>query len=215
MNSFKLHPVTRIISLILLAIALQMAKWQGLGLCLVLLMLGLLWQQRGSAEFVKLLRRARWLLLSILLIYAFATPGEYVPGIADAIAPTYEGLRSGAMQALRLVTMLAALAWLLAGCSREQLMSGIYMLLLPFKPLGANPERFAVRLWLTLYYVENVPPGLINRLREHGWKLQQLIDEPLDQATPSPNQITLQLQPMGWLDGIFLALWIPVFWMLR
>jgi energy-coupling factor transporter transmembrane protein EcfT len=214
MKSFTLHPVARIISLILLAIALQMAKWQGLSLCLALLLLGL-WQQRGGKEFVKLIRRARWLLLSIMLIYAYATPGEYVPSMPDVIAPTYEGLRSGAMQVMRLVTMLAALAWLLAGCSREQLMSGIYTLLIPFKALGANPERFSVRLWLTLYYVENAPPGLLHRLREHGWKLEQLIEEPMGEPSLMPNQIALALQPLRWQDGLILMLWVPVFWYLR
>jgi energy-coupling factor transport system permease protein len=208
----RLHPVIRIISLMLLAVALQMAKWHGLSLCLTLVLLGV-WQQHGGREFAKLIRRARWLLLSILLIYAFATPGEYVPGMPDIIAPTYEGLRGGLMQATRLIAMLAALAWLLSGCSREQLMSGIYTLLLPFKPLGANPERFAVRLWLTLHYAENAPPGLIQRLREHGWKLEQLIDEPLD-ASSSPNQMTLARDPLNWLDVILLGLWIPVFWAL-
>jgi energy-coupling factor transport system permease protein len=214
MKQSVLHPVIRIISLILLAIALQMAKWHGLELCFALLLFAL-WQQRGGAEFVKLLRRARWLLLSILLIYAFATPGEYVSGIPIAVAPTYEGLGSGAMQAMRLITMLAALAWLLAGCSREQLMSGLYTLLMPFKPLGANPQRFAVRLWLTLYYVENAPPGLIGRLRERGWKLQQLIDEPLHEVSPNPNHITLMLEPLRWYDVALLLLWVPVFWVLR
>lgn len=209
----KLHPVIRIISLILLAVALQMAKWQGLSLCLALLLLAV-WQQRGAREFTKLIKRARWLLLSILLIYAFATPGEYVPGIPDIIAPTYEGLRGGLMQALRLISMLAALAWLLSGCTWEQLMSGIYMLLLPLKPLGVNPERFAVRLWLTLYYVENAPPGLMHRLREHGWKLEQLIEEPLDAAS-SPKQMTLARAPLRWPDIVLLGLWIPVFWVLR
>ncbi|HEY7986494.1 MAG TPA: CbiQ family ECF transporter T component [Methylophilaceae bacterium] len=214
MKQFTLHPVIRIISLILLAIALQMAKWRGLELCFALLLFGL-WQQQGGAEFIKLLRRARWLLLSILLIYAFATPGEYVPGMPVSIAPTYEGLRSGALQAMRLITMLAALAWLLAGCTREQLMSGIYTLLLPFKPLGANPERFAVRLWLTLYYVENAPPGLIRRLREQGWKLQQIIDEPSIGISPSPNQIMLMQEPLRWHNMALLLVWVPIFWMLR
>ena len=107
--TLNIHPVTRIVSLILLAIALQMAQWRGLSLCFGLLLFGL-WQQRGGREFFKLLRRARWLLLSILLIYAFATPGEYVGALPDSIAPTYEGLHSGAVQALRLVAMLAALA---------------------------------------------------------------------------------------------------------
>jgi energy-coupling factor transport system permease protein len=94
-------------------------------------------------------------------------------------------------------------------------MSGIYTLLLPFKPLGTNPERFAVRLWLTLYYVENAPPGLIKRLREYGWKLEELIAEPSDEISPSPNQITLELQPLRWFDGVWLMLWIPIFWCLR
>jgi hypothetical protein len=94
-------------------------------------------------------------------------------------------------------------------------MSGIYTLLLPFKSLGANPERFAVRLWLTLYYVENAPPGLIRRLREQGWKLQQIIDEPPGEASPTPTQITLMQEPLRWHNVMLLLVWVPIFWVLR
>lgn len=102
----------------------------------------------------RLVRRTRVLLIALIILYAFATPGT--PLIAGWVQwnPTYEGVRAGGLQAWRLLLMISALALLLARMQREQLLAGIYILLLPLKFLGVPVARIAVRLWLTLHYVE-------------------------------------------------------------
>jgi len=203
-----MHPLIRIICLIAFAILLQLVPWSVLGAAGALLLMALVW--RGASIFYVLMRRARWLLLSILLIYAYATPGEYLPGLADYLAPTYEGLQAGLMQMGRLAAMLAALSVLLALSSREDIMVGVYLLLQPLRLLGIAPERFAARLWLTLHYVETIPPGVFQRLRQHGWRLETALQE----ADERPDTVQLQLPGFHMIDVLVLILLPALFWAL-
>lgn len=199
-----INPTVKIISLMVFAVMVQRMQLIPLAICAggMVAAIGLL----RATDFFLLLKRARWLLLSIALIYAYATPGEFVPNIPDAWAPTYEGLQGGSLQAVRLVLMLAALALLLATSSRAQIMSGIYQLLKPFQFLGAQPERFAARLWLTLHYVEHMPPGTLKTLRQQGWNVSAL--ETLDEG---PEQVMLEFADWRWPDFLVIAL-LPVLW---
>ncbi len=164
-----MHPSLRIVCLILLAAAIQfMPGWllAATGAALAAAALA-----HDPRLLCRTLLRSRWLLLTLLLVYAFATPGVYVAGWPYHYAPTYEGIAGGALQAGRLAVMLTALALLLGTTARDDLVAGLYPLLLPLRLLGLRPERFAARLWLTLHYVEQAPP------RTHGnpWvRLEQL-----------------------------------------
>lgn len=204
-----MHPLVRIACLVAFAIALQFLQWPTFAVVFVLLGGLLAW--RGFAVFLVLLRRARWLLLSMLLIYAFSTPGEYIPRMPDAWAPTYEGLRAGGLQMARLVAMLAALSLLLATSNREDIMAGIYLLLQPLRPLGLDPERFAARLWLTLHYVETMPKGVFHRLRQQGWRLEDILHEEVER----PDSIHLQFPAFRLTDALLLAgLPLALWWLL-
>lgn len=111
----------------------------------------------GLSRCWTLVRRTRVLLLVLVLLYAFTTPGVPILENWETFSPSYEGLQAGGLQAWRLLLMIAALATLLAYLPRQRLLTGIYVLLLPLKPLGLPVERFAVRLWLTLHYAEEHP----------------------------------------------------------
>ncbi len=203
-----MHPLVRILCLVAFAISLQFVRWPALLLVCGLLALLLAWH--GLPIFLKLARRARWLLLSILLIYAYATPGEYIPRVPDLIAPTYEGLRAAAMQMGRLLAMLAALSVLLASSSREDVMVGVYLLLQPLRPLGLDPERFSARLWLTLHYVETMPKGVLHRLREQGWRLDDVLQENVER----PAVVEMQFPGFTAADAGVLLLIPLMVWLL-
>jgi hypothetical protein len=66
-------------------------------------------------------------------------------------------VQQGALRAARLVLMLAGLAVLLAYTSRPRLIYGLYALAKPLTWLGFDRRAFAVRLGLTLDYVEHAP----------------------------------------------------------
>jgi energy-coupling factor transport system permease protein len=204
-----MHPFIRIVCLIAFAAMLQLMKLPALAAAWVMLMMALSW--RGASTFYMLLRRARWLLLSILLIYAYATPGEYLPDLADYLAPTYEGLQAGLLHIGRLTAMLAALSLLLASSIREDIMVGVYLMLRPLRPMGIAPERFAARLWLTLHYVETMPPGVLRRLRQQGWGLQTALQAA---AVERPDSVQLQFPKFGLMDILALISLPPLFWVL-
>lgn len=194
-----LHPATKILLWICLAAVLPWLAPLQLLACSLALVVSL--QLTGATEFWKLLRRSRWLLLSLLLIYAFATPGNPLLSALGLFSPSREGLHSGALQAWRLVLLLSALALLLAATPRDQLLGGIYVLLRPLRPLHVNPEAVAARIWLTLHYAEQGGG--------HGqgpWhrRLQQALEPPA--AAAGKGRVVLQLEPFSWRDPAALLL---------
>lgn len=109
----------------------------------------------SAAHLLTLLRRTRWIMLSLLLIYAYATPGETLWVPLAQLSPTYEGLMDGVLQLCRLLFVLAGLSILLGLLSQQQLVSGLYALGYPMRYVGLSRERIAVRLALTLHYAES------------------------------------------------------------
>jgi energy-coupling factor transporter transmembrane protein EcfT len=96
------------------------------------------------------LKRTRYLLLAIVLIYGWATPGQYL--WANSWAPTEEGLLRGGEQMLRLLGVLAALQVLLWRLSAAQMFSGLYTLFAPLTWLGFDRQCWALRLSLTMRF---------------------------------------------------------------
>ena len=106
-------------------------------------------------QLLRLLRRTRWLMAVLLLTYAYTLPG--VALWLGWASPSIEGLQQGALRVGRLALMLAGLAVLLAYTSRPRLIYGLYVLAWPLTWLGFDRRAFAVRLGLTLEYVEHTP----------------------------------------------------------
>ncbi|MCD6705132.1 MAG: hypothetical protein LT080_01595 [Thiobacillus sp.] len=105
----------------------------------------------------RLLRRTRWLMAVLLLTYAYSLPGIPLWPSLGWASPSVEGLQQGALRIGRLVLLLAGLAALLAYTSRPRLIYGLYALARPLAWLGFDRRAFAVRLGLTLDYVEHAP----------------------------------------------------------
>lgn len=101
-----------------------------------------------------LLRRARWLFLSIAVMFALATPGERLPGALGDMGVTWDGLSLAAEHVLRLSLLLASLALLHEHLKTEGLMAGLYWLLSPLSGLRRLRERIVVRLMLVLEQAE-------------------------------------------------------------
>lgn len=150
-----MHPSLRILLLMLLAIAVQFMEPYVLALSGAVLLVAAMYWHIGL--LTRILLRSRWLLLTLLLVYAFTTPGEYLRGW-DIYAPTYEGIQQGLLQAMRLAIMLVGLAILLGTTPRADMMAGIYQLIRPLRYVGISVDRFTARLWLTMHYVETERP---------------------------------------------------------
>lgn len=152
-----LHPASRILIWLAFAFSIPWLRLSELAGIVLLLSLPLFLQH--SAQYLKLLRRSRWLLISLILAYAFVTPGEAVIPVLGDFSPSRDGLVSGGIQALRLVALLAGLSWLLALSPRDRILAGLYVLLHPFTRFGLDVDRVAARIWLTLHYAESPQPG--------------------------------------------------------
>jgi len=116
-------------------------------------------------KFIQLLRRTRWIIWSLLLIYAYITPGQPLSDALGMFSPSREGLTDGVQQLARLLAALAGLAILQERLHRLQFVAGLYTLFAPLQCLGLSRERLAVRLELTLHYAE------VAMLRDtHTWQ---------------------------------------------
>ncbi len=151
-----LHPATRILSWCGWAVAVERAALPLLIFLAVATATAFLFAPVRH-EAWRLLRRIRWLLAVLLLAYSYTLPGTPLWPSLGWASPSVEGLQQGALRAGRLVLMLAGLAVLLAYTSRPRLIYGLYALARPLTWLGFDRRAFAVRLGLTLDYVEHAP----------------------------------------------------------
>lgn len=130
-------------------------------------------------------------MLVLLLTYAYTLPGQVLwPEVAWA-SPTSEGVKWGLVRILRLTLILVALAVLLASTKQERLIYGLYVLVRPLTVLGFDRRAFAVRLGLTLAYVEQSAESA----RPQTGQWLQRLREPL----PVPDTPTVySLAPERW-----------------
>ena len=148
----KFHPAAQIITWCILVAMLQKLTLGWLLLTAGLIQLCAIFLFRH--KFFQIVRRTRWVMFSLLLIYAYSTPGQTIFEQWGALSPSQEGLMDGVLQLTRLLSALAALAILLDRLDRPQLIAGLYTLFAPMQWLGLSRERLAVRLALTLHYAE-------------------------------------------------------------
>ncbi len=146
-----------------------------------------------------LLRRTRWIMISLLFIYAYATPGAPVWASLAQFSPTYEGLTDGLLQLCRLVFALAGLAVLLGLLSQQQLVGGLYTLAYPLRYFGLSRERIAVRLALTLHYAESAMLDTTG-----NWRAS--IGLMLAPAEAKRDSIELHAMPFTLRDGLLLVM---------
>lgn len=148
----KFHPAAQILAWCLLVATLQVLGMSALLIAAGLILLATL--AISGHKFTHLLRRTRWIMLSLLLIYAYSIPGQPLLPQIGVLSPTYEGATDGSLQLLRLLAALGGLAILLDRLHRQQLIAGLYALFAPLRLAGLSRERAAVRLALTLHYAE-------------------------------------------------------------
>jgi hypothetical protein len=132
----------------------------------LLLLLYVLAGNPSPATLILMVKRLRWLLLAILLVYGWWTPGDSLwPGIA-ALSPTIDGLFLGLLRVMALLAIVTAVHLLLQSTSREQLLPAIMQLIRPLTTQRMR-ERIAVRTLLSIEAVTQVQSIASDVLREH------------------------------------------------
>jgi energy-coupling factor transporter transmembrane protein EcfT len=186
------HPATRIAVWILFAAGVAMARWQWL-VAFGLLLAAWLGLTRPP-NLLPMVRRARWLLLSLVLVYALATPGAGLHIWEGGPGFSHDGLSLGLVQAGRIVLMIGALALLLAATPADELVVGLWVLLRPLAPLGLDPQRVALRLALTLEYAQRRGSP-----RRGDWR--NALVSALEPESGTGTPVRLARIPFSWRDG--------------
>jgi energy-coupling factor transporter transmembrane protein EcfT len=198
---FTPHPAVQILVWVLLALLAQ--RVQPLALLALSAVLSALALRLCARQLLSLLRRTRWILFSLLLIYAYTTPGTSWWPQLGVVSPTREGLLDGLLQLGRLLSVLSGLAILLELLPQELLISGLYTLAYPLRWLGLSRERIAVRLALTLEYAESA-------MRDTASDWRMTISDALEPAASGVEHIELRLQPFRIVDTLILVSGVAV-----
>ncbi len=146
-----MHPVIRIAAFLVAAAFLGRAELSimlivAAGIVPVLIRL----PEASWRTPLRLLRRLRWLLISLLIVYGWFTPGTALWSALGAASPTREGLGEGLLRGGSLLLIAMAAQLLMLATSRPQLLAALYWLARPLRIIGVSRERLAVRLTLTL-----------------------------------------------------------------
>lgn len=195
-----MHPFVKIACFFFLLLLLQYISAPSIAvlcglICLLAAVLNL-------PHFSQLIKRMRWLFVSLLLVYGYATPGEYLAFLPLNVAPSYEGLHLGLMQIAKLLIAVASLSALFASASKSQLMDGLWTLLAPLRLMGLNVERFTVRMLLTLHYVEQM--AVQPKLKLDFSQLDKLALAPDEPGATLP--LILAQPAFSWFDKAMLSL---------
>ena len=193
----KFHPAAQILTWCLLVVSMQAMALEPLMMTAGMVLLGAFVISRK--KFLQLLRRTRWILFSLMLIYAYTTPGQPLFDLLGNLSPTSEGFADGLLQLFRLLAALAGLAILLDHLQTKHLIAGLYFLCAPLQWMGLSRERIAVRLALTLEYAEDA------MLRDSK-SLQDSLCSVLDQNGDSSGITSIELPVCRLMYGDVLLL---------
>ena len=166
----KFHPVILIVSFL---VFVAMLAFPAPAVLLISSLLLLLFYVRGDGHFrpaIVMLRRMRWFLFSILIIFCWFTPG--VPIVSwSALSgwlPTVEGLSSGLLRVMALVLVIASVNLLLRSLSRDELLAAIYFIVQPLRLIGVRAEKVALRMTLVFDAMGEVQTMMSHHLPGKG-----------------------------------------------
>lgn len=104
----------------------------------------------------RMVKRMRWLFLSIFIIYLWFTPGlELIPELGSW-SPSVPGTQQGIMRILSLVLIVFGVNLLVKTDSQENLTSALIWLLTPLRWLRLPHEKLAIRMSLTFSLISEV-----------------------------------------------------------
>lgn len=104
--------------------------------------------RRPGAAAWRMVKRLRWLFLSLLIIYLAFTPGR--PLLDGFALPSIEGVALAGARIGALLLLVLAAQQLIATTPREPLLQGLLWLIRPLGRLGFPYQRFAVRVVLAM-----------------------------------------------------------------
>lgn len=223
-----MHPVIRVISYLVFATYLSQARVPQIALALLML-LSVAVLQRGVhfSKAVRMLKRLRWLFLSILIIYLWFTPGEPIFQVMNAAwIPSWQGIQTGGIRAMALALMILAVGYLISTTPQTQLLGALYWLCAPLKIIGLSRDRLAVRTMLAMSAAEQLQQifaarswgkltgrGTLARIAEAAASIFAEVLQRAEAAPCEPVEFNRLASPPLW-QWLYPCLLIGVFWQL-
>lgn len=141
----------------------------------------------------KLLRRSRFLILALVVLFAFFTPGQRLLDEPAWFPLTVEGLRLAAVQGGRLLCVITLVAVLLERLPSPELVQGMATLAVPMRLVKLDPKRLAVRLSLVLWLVADA----------RGLEWKRWLAEPDPDEVPA--SIAISRHELGYRDHLVIV----------
>lgn len=152
-----MHPVIRIICFLVLAGFVAFGGRYELALGFLVVLGVILAKRLQSIELsLRIIKRMRWLFLSILVVYLWFTPGQPLIPYPHVLVPSVEGLRTGLLRVFTLVLIILAVNYFVAAIARSKLVEAITWLLYPLNWIAIDNRLLALRIALTLELIPRV-----------------------------------------------------------
>jgi len=130
------NSASRILSLALLTLIVNTQGWSGL----------LFFQfPHHGRQIILMVRKIRWFFLSIMILYFWFYPGADILQLPGRFSPSVEGVNQAALRISLLLIVISFSGFLSLLTPRDDLVSGIQFPLSPFKFIGIDSQRFALR----------------------------------------------------------------------
>lgn len=153
-----MHPVIKIISLIIATVFLTQGGWATLALSTIVLIPFYLIDVHLWSSAIKMLLRLKWFFLSIFLIYYYYTPElrsshSFFNIISERFIP-------GLFRISVLIIIIFSVNLFIKKTSKEDILSALLWLSSPLNVFHINIDRISLRAVLTLEYIEDLSARL-------------------------------------------------------
>jgi energy-coupling factor transporter transmembrane protein EcfT len=153
-----MHPVIRIVTFLVFTLFVAFGGYPQLIFSVVALGLfyGLAHPHFPWRASWQMLKRMRWLFLSMLVLYFWFTPGREVFPELEKLSPSWQGIQIGCLRMGSLVMIVTAVNIIIKSTSTELLTGALLWLLAPLRFIGLPYERLAVRIVLTFNMISEI-----------------------------------------------------------
>lgn len=145
-----IHPVIKIVSLIILSIFSTQGGWNNLYLTIAIILPFYFFRMELFSSAIRMTFKLKWLFLSILLVFYF-------------FSPQINHLTLALLRIFVLISIIFSVNLYLKSSTIEQILESLLWLFSPLKILNVNVERLSLRAVLTIEYIDI----LTNKIEQH------------------------------------------------
>lgn len=166
-----MHPVIRIVTCVSFIITITSASLPVIGVLFVS-MLGLMLaiERSALAKSFRIIKKLKWLFLSIIILCIWWTPGEPLTIVGYSSESSWWPSEQGILLALQrvgiLVLIISSVQLLLIRTVVAELVAAIDWLIAPLAYIGIARQKFAMRCALTLKELQHVENTVTESMKE-------------------------------------------------